>query len=168
MVLDSEEKNKQFTIQLLENQIVGNKKGIGLSIVATAVFVTLTVMGWNLSIAFLILVGFFGMIFGIIACCGCAAQNSKLQKQLADAKSDFEKYKQTQEEEKRHQAIIRQGEKMAEIKREAAQHPQCPMCGSLQTRRITTAKRAASVYAVGLASDKIGKQYECMNCGHKW
>lgn len=28
--------------------------------------------------------------------------------------------------------------------------------------------RGASVYMVGLASSKIGKEYECRNCKHKW
>lgn len=30
------------------------------------------------------------------------------------------------------------------------------------------ADRAVSVAAWGLASGKIGKQYECKKCGHKW
>lgn len=44
----------------------------------------------------------------------------------------------------------------------------CPMCGSKKVRRISTANRAASVAVTGLASSKIGKQYECDNCHHKW
>ncbi len=44
----------------------------------------------------------------------------------------------------------------------------CPMCGSKKVKRIGTIDRAASVAAVGLASGKIGKQYECDNCKHKW
>lgn len=44
----------------------------------------------------------------------------------------------------------------------------CPMCGSKKVRRIGTANRAASIAVTGLASGKIGKQYECDNCRHKW
>ena len=44
----------------------------------------------------------------------------------------------------------------------------CPMCGSKKVKRIGTASRAVSVATVGLASGKIGKQYECDNCKHKW
>lgn len=44
----------------------------------------------------------------------------------------------------------------------------CPMCGSKKVRRIGTANRAASIAVTGLASGKIGKQYECENCRHKW
>lgn len=44
----------------------------------------------------------------------------------------------------------------------------CPMCGSKKVRRIGNVNRAASIAVTGLASSKIGKQYECDNCHHKW
>lgn len=44
----------------------------------------------------------------------------------------------------------------------------CPMCGSKKVKKIGTMNRAASVATVGLASSKIGKQYECDDCKHKW
>ena len=44
----------------------------------------------------------------------------------------------------------------------------CPTCGSTDIKKISTTNRAASVIAVGLASGKIGKQFECKNCGYKW
>ena len=46
--------------------------------------------------------------------------------------------------------------------------PKCPTCGSHRYRRITNTKRALSFLTWGLASDKIGKQFECMDCGYKW
>ena len=46
--------------------------------------------------------------------------------------------------------------------------PKCPTCGSTNIKKIGTVNRAASVYAAGLASSKIGKQFECKNCGYKW
>lgn len=51
---------------------------------------------------------------------------------------------------------------------EALKHPKCPNCGSVNTQIISTLNRAVSIGAVGLASSKIGKQYECKNCKHKW
>lgn len=51
---------------------------------------------------------------------------------------------------------------------EALKHPKCPNCGSTNTQRISTLNRAVSVGTVGLASSKIGKQYECKKCKHKW
>ena len=44
----------------------------------------------------------------------------------------------------------------------------CPLCGSNNTERISTASRVVSTYMVGLASAKIGKQYKCKNCKHMW
>ena len=44
----------------------------------------------------------------------------------------------------------------------------CPHCNSTKIRHISTANRMVSVAAVGLASGKIGKQFECLNCKYKW
>ena len=44
----------------------------------------------------------------------------------------------------------------------------CPMCGSKKVKKIGNVNRAASVVTMGLASSKIGKQYECDDCKHKW
>lgn len=57
-------------------------------------------------------------------------------------------------------------EREAEIAQ--AQHPQCPACHGYKTRRIPTSKRVVSVATIGIASSTIGKQYECLECLHKW
>lgn len=44
----------------------------------------------------------------------------------------------------------------------------CPICGSTNVQRISDLNRAVSVGTMGLASSKIGKQYECKKCKHKW
>jgi len=44
----------------------------------------------------------------------------------------------------------------------------CPMCGSTKVKKISDLNRATSVAMLGVASSKIGKQYECDNCNHKW
>lgn len=44
----------------------------------------------------------------------------------------------------------------------------CPVCSSLSVKRISTASRLTSIAMVGIASSKIGKQYQCNNCKHKW
>ena len=44
----------------------------------------------------------------------------------------------------------------------------CPMCGSVDVKRISTLNRSASVAMVGIASAKIGKQYQCETCKHLW
>lgn len=44
----------------------------------------------------------------------------------------------------------------------------CPNCGECAGHEISTVKKAVSVGMLGLASNKIGKNYECKNCGYKW
>ncbi len=45
--------------------------------------------------------------------------------------------------------------------------PVCPICGKKENvRRLSIANRSASVWAWGIASAKIGKQYECTHCKH--
>ena len=44
----------------------------------------------------------------------------------------------------------------------------CPMCGSKKVSKLSDLNRAGSIALKGLASDKIGKQYECNDCNHKW
>ena len=46
--------------------------------------------------------------------------------------------------------------------------PKCPTCDSTEVSKITTTNRLFSIGLFGLASDKIGKQFECKNCGYKW
>lgn len=54
------------------------------------------------------------------------------------------------------------------VAEENAKRPVCPNCGSRNTERITTWDRATSIALTGLASGKIGKQYQCKKCKHKW
>ena len=45
--------------------------------------------------------------------------------------------------------------------------PCCPICGKKDNVvRISTLNRTASVATFGLASSKIGKQYQCKHCNH--
>lgn len=46
--------------------------------------------------------------------------------------------------------------------------PKCPQCGSDKIVKISTTNRAVSIAVTGLASGKIGKQYQCKNCKHMW
>lgn len=47
--------------------------------------------------------------------------------------------------------------------------PFCPVCGKKEAvERISTMNRTASVLIFGLASSKIGKQYVCRRCNHKF
>ena len=49
-----------------------------------------------------------------------------------------------------------------------SQSLKCPVCNSSDVHKISTSNRFISFAAVGFASSKIGKQYECKKCKHKW
>ena len=44
----------------------------------------------------------------------------------------------------------------------------CPVCGSRNTYKIDNLDRVVSVKIWGMASGKIGKQYQCRDCKHLW
>lgn len=48
----------------------------------------------------------------------------------------------------------------------AAKHPrvECPYCHSMNTEKISGVARGVSIYALGAASSKLGKQWHCNNC----
>lgn len=79
--------------------------------------------------------------------------------------------------EERHKEYEEQRKRIEETKKkQAAQQaydakhpkPKCPTCGSTNIEKISTINRAVSVGMLGLASDKIGKQFQCKNCRYKW
>ena len=88
------------------------------------------------------------------------------------AKSNIKEYIKSKYAKDYNVLSLIEKQKKAEEERKKQQwkyeHPECPICKSHNTRRITTASRAVSVATVGLASSKIGKQYECLTCKHKW
>ena len=96
------------------------------------------------------------------------AKQVELNQNLDEIEAEVKKEKQEQAELDKQLAEIDAKSKAAKEAQHAYDHPECPMCKSHNTRRISTTNRAASIALVGLASDKIGKQYECFNCKHKW
>lgn len=77
------------------------------------------------------------------------------------------------------QALMDEGERQYRETREYRQAekererlsklPCCPICGTKDhVKRIGTINRSVSALVWGLGSSKIGKQYECAKCKHKW
>lgn len=131
-----------------------------ICIVLTIVFIVHPVVGDKGSAAAF---GFFALM-GVAAICAFAGQKKSALERIELAKKNLAHYqKLIAEEEAKAQA-----EKQREEAQWVLEHPKCPNCGSNNTDRISTLNRAASIAAVGLASSKIGKQYQCRNCGHKW
>lgn len=85
-------------------------------------------------------------------------------------KADDETTKQMRDEFVRlkDEAIVRNALKSLNNANANTNVPKCPTCGSTNISKISTLNRGVSVYAVGLASDKIGKQFKCGKCGYMW
>lgn len=103
-------------------------------------------------------IGFwFFLIFWLIVAFSSYSDNVK---EYERAQQDFGKF---QKEELSKKKIQKEMEKYRRMNA-----PKCPMCGSINIEKISTASRVVSVAAVGLASGKIGKQYKCKKCKHMW
>ena len=79
----------------------------------------------------------------------------KQQELLAEGERQYK-------ESNAYKSKIKQEEKMSKL-------PFCPICGNKENvKRISTLNRSFSVLLWGAASSKIGAQYECTHCKHKW
>lgn len=112
-----------------------------------------------------------GALFGFIGFCLGSAYRSNVKKYRL-AVSDYSAYQELIQKEAdaldKYNQIMAENKKKREEEREATLPP-CPICGSKKNvRRISDMNRAVSVATLGLASSKIGKQYECTHCKHKW
>ena len=64
---------------------------------------------------------------------------------------------------------------MARRKQQSSQKPypsanqtHCPVCQSTNIEKIGMFKRMLSTSMFGIASDKVGKQWHCKNCGNNF
>lgn len=83
------------------------------------------------------------------------------------SRNNFEEYQRQVIREQDALQKRLEAERAAKTKQQANM-PKCPICGSTNVVKISTLNRTVSVATVGLASSKIGKQYQCKNCKHKW
>lgn len=125
-------------------------------------------------------IGFIGIVifvlFGIIDI-SCFFNISKLYK-YSKTLADYDVLQKVEElmakDQKVKAAIAEQQAKQDKLRavnnerKQKLEHPKCPVCGGNHTKRITTARRAVSVGVVGLASNKIGKSFECLDCKYTW
>lgn len=166
--LTSEMVEQEKTIEMLKGKMADNQRGINICVVCGIVFGILLIWAWNASVHGshgLLIVFFFIMTCSSIS--GLVSFNSAYSENVNDlqvARTNMQEYKNR---------VQNRAEQQAEKAKQAAEryelaHPRCPHCGSKNTQKILTIDRATSVALTGLASGKIGKQYECKHCGHKW
>ena len=81
----------------------------------------------------------------------------------------YEEYiKNEREKERETQEFLQKQKDEKEAKKYNNYKYKCPMCGSNKIANISTAKKVVSAELLGLASDKIGKTYQCDECKYMW
>lgn len=166
----------QQKIETLKNKIAHEEKIRNGVVIAIVILVLLCVACWFFTEAFRGLVVLFGIGIAVLLYLMIRTGNAvPAMKELIGFEEESIRLAQTDIEAYmiRRRALNIQTDvalrNLSEQREDGTpEHPKCPMCFSLNTRRISTANRAVSVAAVGLASSKIGKQYECLDCKHKW
>ncbi len=161
---ETEKERQQETIARLEKQIEKASGEIKKASIGLAVSLPLTILSWCLSKhgslgIVIVICATAAFVSGVFLISGISEKNTS-SADLEVAKKNIDDYEASVE--KRLEAYATQAQVYA------SKHPKCPNCGSTNTETIGTLNRAVSVAAVGLASSKIGKQYRCKNCNHKW
>ena len=162
--IDPNEKQKQIVMRLKKN-IEQEKSTKKKFLIAAIVFTLLAVICLILEPFFVLGILFAGASIVVwYLMYSCRGSVERMESELRAAERDIATYEETL---KQRAIVARASLRQAKAVKEAA-HPQCPMCRGNNTRRISTLNRGASIAAVGLASSKIGKQYECLDCKYKW
>ncbi len=159
---------KKETISRLEKQIENSSKEIRNGTIGLCISLPLAILSFALSsngsLGFIIVISVIAVIFSFVFVVSGTNEKKTAINDLETAKRNLDEYEKNQNA--RIEAMVAQGQVYAA--KNAAKHPKCPICGSTNTERISTLNRTVSVATVGLASSKIGKQYQCKNCKHKW
>lgn len=157
----TEKARQEETLNKLNNELKSNNKTLLITTFLTPIFLILLVLCWKGSLRLGSLFFFSASLVSGFILIFSASSYDSIKNEIEAAKKDINQYEK--EEEIRTERAKRQNQI-----RYDTEHPQCPLCGSRNTERITTANRVLSVATTGLASSKIGKQYKCNNCKHLW
>lgn len=156
----------------------GTKKCLWISIpcILIAVLLLFALFGGNTSIVVVIGLATTAT-FGFFPLYACVSEYLTDCKHYRQSPEDFAEYKAKrlaelqkfgQEQQQQYEDARKRMEEEQREKQEAKHRvPPCPICGNQdKVVRISTLNRSASVAAFGLASSKIGKQYQCKHCKH--
>lgn len=156
------------TVAGLEKQIENSSKEIRNGTIGLCISIPLAILSFALSsngsLGVLIGISVIAAIISLVFVVSGINEKKTAISDLETAKRNLDEYEKNLNA--RIEAMVAQSQAYAA--KNASKHPKCPICGSTNTERISTLNRTVSVAAVGLASSKIGKQYQCKRCKHKW
>lgn len=139
-----------------EDKMESNEKSL-------IVFGVICIIGGLLCLDIPILALFEFFCGGALIATAFKQKNDKYEKALSDYNLAIHNFEGYQKKKIHEQDVANVRRAMKE-----ANSPKCPVCGSKNIKNISTFDRAVSVGTVGIASKKIGKQYQCKNCKHMW
>ena len=93
-------------------------------------------------------------------------QQEKWNKAMQDVMKSEKADTKNKQQEKWNKAIqdVMKSEK-ADTKNNV---PKCPTCSSTNIKKIGSVNKTVSIALFGIFSSKIGKQFQCLECGYKW
>ena len=171
----SEEERRKRILKSLEEKRIAKKKEVTTFIAGITVFalglvvlfcMCIALPGLNMRLPALICIGMI-VLFSALA----HSAHGEYQQIVADietASNNLDEYGKILGDRLRQKVAELKASTKAIARENELKHPICPNCGGRDTQRISSANRATSVALAGLASSKIGKQYECKKCKHKW
>lgn len=166
--LEEAQAQKDALIKRLEEQKKSEIKAKVLGVIWSIFWTAICIWSFSASeygsLGLLIVIAFFCAAGGWAMLIMTNGSVDQMEKDIQTASRSVEEYQKVLDARLAYSQM--QSEKLKA--EEALKHPKCPNCGSTNTQIISTLNRAISIGAVGLASSKIGKQYECKNCKHKW
>ena len=92
-------------------------------------------------------------------------------KQYSDSKINYQEYLESPEKYRKMMADRRMNIEKTISERNAEKESKviyCPNCKKPTGEKLSTLGKAASVSAFGVASNKIGKTYQCRSCEYLW
>lgn len=149
-------------VDLLKSRLEKCKKDIDKTMLLAIIMSALTIVPWFIDgLAVLFIVPGFLAFWFWVKFSDLTKYETELYRKIKLAEKDYDMYVRASGSQTRVPNINAK-------KQQGLEQPTCPICKSRNTHRISTANRVLSVSTLGLASSKIGKQYECKDCKHKW
>lgn len=159
-----EAERQAIVIDEINSEISNNTKHMIISILVCVISFLLAIVFAFLSVSILYYLLIAIAFISFFVFCYFLSEKKRCSKDLVLAMQKFEEYEKMSETRAKETDNYYQ----AQHKQWEINHPICPACGGRNTSRISTMNRTVSVATFGLASSKIGKQYECKSCKHKW
>lgn len=92
----------------------------------------------------------------------------RYKRRIADERRKAENRRNYEERQAKLKQLEQEYPELARTSEPQPNTPHCPTCGSTNLRKIGNLERGLSVTVWGFGSSKMGKTFECKDCGYKF